>query len=161
LFSYREQLLKQRIGGAQPNISQGTLKNIQIPLPPLTEQKKIVENIEELFSRLDSGVASLKKAKEQIRLYRQSVLASAFSGKLTSDNTPTVHGGVNNEEFIINNEEVIINNEKVKNNSSLPIGWKWVKLGEVCKKITEGTHKTPQYLFLLLKFIIYNVFLQK
>jgi len=37
LFSYREKLLTQRIGGAQPNISQGTLRNIPIPLPPLAE----------------------------------------------------------------------------------------------------------------------------
>ncbi|MHB8854241.1 MAG: restriction endonuclease subunit S [Ignavibacteriaceae bacterium] len=82
LFSYRDKLLKQRIGGAQPNISQGTLKNITIPLPPFPIQQKIVEKIEQLFSELDNGVASLKKAKEQIKIYRQTVLASAFSGRL-------------------------------------------------------------------------------
>ena len=85
--SKNQYLVKQSIGGAQPNISQGILKNLEIPLPPLPEQKKIVEKIEELFSGLDSGVASLKKAKEQIRLYRQSVLASAFSGQFTTKRT--------------------------------------------------------------------------
>src|SRR5690606_30797982 len=64
-------------------ISSKTLNDFIIPLPPLHEQKKIVEKIEELFSELDTGAASLKKAKEQIRLYRQSVLAAAFSGRLT------------------------------------------------------------------------------
>lgn len=53
-----------------------------IPLPPLPEQQRIVAKIEELFSELDDGVASFKKAKEQIRNYRQSILNAAFSGKL-------------------------------------------------------------------------------
>ncbi|MCZ7611120.1 MAG: restriction endonuclease subunit S [Ignavibacterium sp.] len=131
LFSYREKLLKQRIGGAQPNISQATLRNIPIPLPPIPEQKKIVEKIEELFSGLDSGVASLKKAKELVRLYRQSVLTAAFSGKLTTNKTPTVNGG-------INNEQLIIKNEKEKNNSSLPTGWKWVKTSDIIEHIDNG-----------------------
>ncbi len=82
LFSYRDKLLNERIGGAQPNISQGTLKNIKIPFPPLYIQQNIVSKIEKLFSELDSGVASLKKAKEQIKTYRQAVLSSAFSGRL-------------------------------------------------------------------------------
>ena len=76
-------MLVETRGSAMLNIAGvKELKQISIPLPPLSEQKKIVEKIEELFSGLDSGVASLKKAKEQVRLYRQSVLAAAFSGRL-------------------------------------------------------------------------------
>uniref|UniRef100_A0A832DFE8 Type I restriction modification DNA specificity domain-containing protein n=1 Tax=Ignavibacterium album TaxID=591197 RepID=A0A832DFE8_9BACT len=69
-------------GTTRLKLNQTSMKQIPVIDPPLSEQKKIVEKIEELFSSLDSGVASLKKAKEQIRLYRQSVLASAFNGKL-------------------------------------------------------------------------------
>lgn len=47
-------------------------------LPPLNEQKRIVAKIEELFSELDKGIESLKKAKEQLKLYRQAVLKQAF-----------------------------------------------------------------------------------
>ncbi|MBK7377543.1 MAG: restriction endonuclease subunit S [Ignavibacteriales bacterium] len=118
--------------------------NLPIPLPPLPEQKKIVEKIEELFSGLDSGVASLKKAKELVRLYRQSVLASAFSGKLTSDKTPKVDGGINNKQLIIKNEKAKNNSSLLILNSSLPTGWKWVKLGEVCIKIGDVDHKMPK-----------------
>lgn len=95
-----------------------------IPLPPLPEQKKIVDKIEELFSSLDSGVASLKKAKEQIRLYRQSVLAAAFSGRLTRKDD-------------ISSRDVIFSSKaaepKPEYSNQLPDGWKWVKLGEVAK----------------------------
>src|SRR5690606_20756760 len=68
---------------AIPGLNRNDAYKLEIPLPPLPEQKKIVAKIEELFSELDNGAASLKKAKEQIKLYRQSVLAAVFSGRLT------------------------------------------------------------------------------
>nr|WP_277602428.1 restriction endonuclease subunit S [Parahaliea mediterranea] len=61
------------------------LRKSKIPLPPLNEQKRIVEKIEELFSEIDKGVESLKTAREQLNLYRQAILKHAFEGKLTAD----------------------------------------------------------------------------
>lgn len=58
------------------------LKNISVPLPPLAEQERIVAKIEELFAGIDAGVENLKAVKNQIALYRQSVLKSAFDGTL-------------------------------------------------------------------------------
>jgi type I restriction enzyme S subunit len=55
----------------------------QIPVPPSREQRRIVAKIEELFSELDKGVEALTTAREQLKVYRQSVLQHAFSGKLT------------------------------------------------------------------------------
>lgn len=49
-------------------------------LPPLVEQKAIVKKIEELFSSLESGIADLKKAQDQLIVYRQAVLKKAFEG---------------------------------------------------------------------------------
>ena len=60
------------------------LKKCDFPLPPLNEQKRIVAKIEELFSELDNGIAALKTAREQLKVYRQSVLKHAFEGKLTA-----------------------------------------------------------------------------
>ena len=56
-----------------------------IPVPPLPEQRRIVDKIEELFSNLDAGVASLKTARRQVDRYRQSVLQAAVEGRLTAD----------------------------------------------------------------------------
>ena len=50
-------------------------------LPPFIEQNAIVKKIEELFSSLDSGIADLKKAKNQLFIYRQAVLSSSFPKK--------------------------------------------------------------------------------
>jgi len=78
LFYKKPSLVKQGIGGAQPNISQGILKNLQLPISPLPEQLTIVSKIEELFSELDNGIAQLKTAQQQLKVYRQSLLKWAF-----------------------------------------------------------------------------------
>lgn len=57
---------------------------IKFPLPPLPEQRAIVKKLESLFSSLDAGVADLKKAQQQLKIYRQAVLKKAFEGDLTN-----------------------------------------------------------------------------
>jgi len=66
-------------------ISKSQISNLQIPLPPLPEQHRVVAKIEELFTRLDAGVAALTKAKALLKRYRQSVLKAAVEGKLTEE----------------------------------------------------------------------------
>jgi type I restriction enzyme S subunit len=70
-------------GTTRLKLNQSSMRKILIKLPPPSEQHRIVEKIEELFSELDNGVASLKKALEQLKTYRQAVLKWAFEGKLT------------------------------------------------------------------------------
>ncbi|MCB9036694.1 MAG: restriction endonuclease subunit S [Lewinellaceae bacterium] len=67
----------------QSSVNQKKLKNFDLLLPPLPEQHRIVNKIEELFSELDNGIANLEKARAQLKVYRQAVLKSAFEGKLT------------------------------------------------------------------------------
>ncbi|MBU2493325.1 MAG: restriction endonuclease subunit S [Bacteroidetes bacterium] len=88
------------------SISADVVKNVQLFLPPLKEQNRIVTKIEELFSSLDKGIESLKNAQQQLKIYRQAVLKYAFEGKLTNKNV----------------------------NRELPEGWKWFKLGDVADK---------------------------
>lgn len=57
---------------------------IEIPIPPISEQRRIVAKIEELFSELDKGIESLKTAQAQLKVYRQALLKHAFDGKLTA-----------------------------------------------------------------------------
>ena len=113
LFHKKQDLVKQGIGGAQPNISQTILKKLAIPLPPLETQQAIVSKLEELFSALDKGIEDLKTAQQQLKTYRQSVLKWAFEGKLT--------------------------NENVKE-GELPKGWEIVDLKQVCE-VKRGKSK--------------------
>ena len=67
LLFQRPNLIKQGVGGAQPNISQTILKKLEISYPDsITEQQRIVARIEELFSELDKAVGTLKTTKEQL-----------------------------------------------------------------------------------------------
>lgn len=75
---------KSARGTAQKGVYLKTLGSTEIWIPPLAEQRRIVAKIEELFSELDQGVASLKTAREQLNVYRQSLLKNAFEGKLTA-----------------------------------------------------------------------------
>ena len=74
---------KHKQGVTQVNLNTGIVADITIPLPPLAEQKRIVAKIEELFSELEAGEESLRVARRQLGVYRQSLLKQAFEGKLT------------------------------------------------------------------------------
>lgn len=117
LYHKRSHLIDQGTGGAQPNISQTILKNLEIVIPPLPEQHRIVAKIEELFSSLDKGIESLKTAQLQLKVYRQSVLKWAFEGRLTNDNVK---------------------------DGELPEGWMLSTFGDVCLKIGDVDHKMPK-----------------
>lgn len=83
-FRYFEaQLASKGTGTTFKAITQDVVKNLEIPIPPLPEQERIVARIEELFSQLDAGVETLKKTKAQLAVYRQAVLKEAFEGRLT------------------------------------------------------------------------------
>ena len=83
LLFRRPKLIQSGMGGAQPNISQDIVRKQPFPIIPLPEQRAIVAKIEQLFSDLDNGIANLKKAQEQLKIYRQAVLKKAFEGELT------------------------------------------------------------------------------
>jgi type I restriction enzyme, S subunit len=69
---------------AIPGLSRDDAYALQVAIPPIHEQRRIVGKIEELFSELDKGIESLTRAREQLKAYRQSVLKHAFDGRLTT-----------------------------------------------------------------------------
>ena len=74
----KSELISMGKGGTQKNISQTVLNSLSVPVPPIEEQERIVTRIEELFSELDNGVATLRKTKQQLAVYREAVLSEAF-----------------------------------------------------------------------------------
>ena len=127
------------------------VSKVPIPLPNNKEQEKIVTKLEELFTKLDVSVAELKKAKAQIKRYRQSVLKSAFEGKLTEkwrSERQEVRGETAEELLAkIKNErkKALCNKYKAGTEQSrselplvettnlqpLPEGWVWTCLGDI------------------------------
>lgn len=66
-----------------PILNKSKFKELSFAVPPLPEQRAIVSKIEQLFSELDKGIANLKLAQEQLKVYRKAVLKKAFEGELT------------------------------------------------------------------------------
>jgi type I restriction enzyme S subunit len=86
-FRYFEvQLQRQGTGTTFKAITQDIVKNLEVPIPSMIEQKRIVARIEELFSELDKAVETLKTTKEQLAVYRQAVISDAYP-EMTDDNT--------------------------------------------------------------------------
>jgi type I restriction enzyme, S subunit len=73
------------VGGSLMRVRPATLVKYPFPLAPTKEQERIVSKVEELFSFLDAGIASLHAVQAQLKRYRQAVLKHAFDGKLTEE----------------------------------------------------------------------------
>jgi|LDZT01.1.fsa_nt_gi type I restriction enzyme S subunit len=133
IISQRDNLLNQRIGGAQPNISQGIIRSQRFPLTSIENQISIVEKIEELFSQLDAGVAGLKRAQAELKRYRASVLKAAFEGRLVPQNpndTPA--------QILLSSigKEPLVKEDL----TTLPTNWVWTTLGSITHPERNRVH---------------------
>ena len=59
LLSHKEEFVRQGGGGAQPNISKEKIVETLIPIPPLSEQQRIIKAIEAIFNKIDNITAEL------------------------------------------------------------------------------------------------------
>ena len=154
LLHKKQKLVNQGIGGAQPNISQTILKNLDVPVPSLNTQNAIVSKIEELFSELDKGIENLKTAQQQLKVYRQSVLKWAFEGKLTNGLNPDSLGLPDDHDLAMvaepqeiyesaknqENQRGNINHiEDSLNHVDVIDRWQWKRLGDMFNFIGGGT----------------------
>jgi type I restriction enzyme S subunit len=124
----RRDLVDMAKGGAQPNISQDIIRSLEIPLPPLPEQRRIVAEIEQQFTRLDSGIAALRRVQANLKRYRAAVLKAACEGRLV----PT-----ENERFE--------SSDSYGPPSQLPKGWRWTAPAEICDQVVDCHNKTAPY----------------
>jgi type I restriction enzyme S subunit len=83
LRSQRDVFLASGKGATQQNISQTLLKSWEIPVPPLDEQKQIVEALDDHLAKLDKALAELHEAEHNIELliesYRHDVVSGVYS----------------------------------------------------------------------------------
>ena len=147
-FKSITQLANQVATGTTFKELSGTaFKKLPFPLPPFPIQQAIVVKIEELFSELDQSIASLKTAQQQLKIYRQAVLKWAFEGKLHQGHVPgiTIRTGHVQEEILLAAEPEEKYGEVKGESQDLPEGWKWVKIGDICKCIVPNRDKPKSF----------------
>jgi type I restriction enzyme S subunit len=75
-------LREGQTGTQIPHVSKKSLRAYPVPLPPLTEQKQIVDEVERLLSVADDAAATAEREETRAKRLRQSILKRAFSGQL-------------------------------------------------------------------------------
>lgn len=80
-----DRIMENFTGSAQGGINQKFASNTLIPLPPLSEQKRIVEKLDRLFAQLEILKSSMAKVPLLLKDFRQQVLTQAVTGKLTEE----------------------------------------------------------------------------
>jgi type I restriction enzyme S subunit len=80
--AFRQGIASLQSGSTRKRISRRNLARVELPLPPLPEQQRIVAEIEKQMTRLDAGVAALKRAQARLRRYKAAVLKAACEGRL-------------------------------------------------------------------------------
>ncbi|MEZ5643817.1 MAG: restriction endonuclease subunit S [Burkholderiaceae bacterium] len=80
--SYWKQIGEKSMGVNINNLRRGDIESVQLPLPDLDEQRRIVADIDKQFSRLDEAVASLQRVKANLKRYKAAVLKAAVEGRL-------------------------------------------------------------------------------
>ncbi len=160
----KEDLYKYAQATTVPSIRQSTLEELEFPLPPLNEQKRIVEKLDFLFEKTKRAKEIIEEIKIDIENRKISILDRAFKGTLTSkwrdgNKTSDVKELLKsiNEEKIKKWEEDCIQAEKDGNKKpkkpiikevkdmivpvdeqpyKLPDSWVWVRLGDISELIS-------------------------
>jgi type I restriction enzyme, S subunit len=122
---FSEANLNQKAAGSgQPFVNQRMLNEVQIPLPALPEQKRIVAKVDELVSQVEAGTSALAKVQAGLRRYNSSMLETAIKGKLVKQDSADIPA----EKLLKDMEE-----STLFDNSNLPNGWCWTNLSQLKK----------------------------
>ena len=162
----QQQIISATTKVGQPKLAINRIQTILIPLPPLAEQQRIVEKIEELLplvERYEKAWTRLEELNKKFPLDMQkAILGQAIQGKLAEQRAEE---GTGQELFeaIQDEKKKLIEEGKLKKQKALPEitedeipfeipdSWKWVRLGEIStysqtkKKINVAEIETPMW----------------
>ncbi len=144
---------------AVPSLSRDDAYSVSVAIAPTKEQRRIVEKIEELFTKLDAGVRSLEQAWAQLKSYRRSVLKAAVEGELSREwreaHRDEIEPASELLERILQERREKFAGKKYKEptspdaleHSTLPEGWEWASLEQLSWDSGYGTSSKCGYDF--------------
>ena len=79
--SCKDYWLRKAVGGGQPNISQDTIKQTWIPIPPLAEQQAIADYLDEKCADIDSLIQTKLSKIDSLKEYKKSIIYEYVTSK--------------------------------------------------------------------------------
>ena len=156
----QKQLGDLQRGATKVGLGLDDIRSINLPFAPLVEQRRIVAKIDELLEKVNVSRERLAKVPKILRAFRQAVLASACSGRLTEDwrteeaNTkdiaPIISSIQKRRESEANSPKEkerirqIYTQSEEGDSGELPEGWGFVRLNKLCSSFEYGTSAKSQ-----------------
>jgi type I restriction enzyme, S subunit len=154
LWASRGILVQNATGTTFKEITKSKLRPLTFPIAPLPEQIRIVAKIDELFTRLDAGVATLKRVQTALKRYKAAVLKAACEGRLVPQD-PNDEPASKLLERMLAERRTKATDSKMRENEAtastgineprqLPNGWVWAKIGQV-GFVQLGRQRAPKH----------------
>ena len=152
---FRSEIASLQAGSTRKRISRGNLATILLPVPPLAEQQQIVAEIEKQFTRLEAGVAALRRVQANLKRYRATVLKAACEGRLVpseaklakAENRKFETGEALLARILTERRKSWHGRGKYKEPAapdiaglpSLPAGWAWATVEQLSSRVQYGS----------------------
>ena len=173
VYFYNNLDLKEYVtGSAQPKLNAVNLSKIKFILPPLEEQKRIVEKLDSLFEKIQKIKEIIEEVKEKTTSRREAILSKAFSGELTekwrgenhTENARELLVKINDEKLKLWEDECKKAEDEGRKKPAkpklktidemlvgaeeepyrLPNNWIWTRLGDITNVVSGGTPSTSK-----------------
>lgn len=164
----QKQIIDSTTTTTQSKLALFRIGRFKIPLPPLSEQQRIVDLIESLFEKLDRAKELVQNALDSFENRKSAILHKAFTGELTVKwrevnlFTPvkSIIKDIEEERYNLQKKRSIAKSFSYKESAQievqgrtkgidelfeLPKTWDWVSLGQVTWNISDGPHFSPNY----------------
>ena len=153
-------VMNVQVGATRQALTKAMVLSWQVPLPRLDEQQRIVAEIEKQFTRLEAGVASLKRMQPALKRYRASVLKAACEGRLVPIEADLARREAHSYEPATTLLARILQDRRANwsgrgkykepatprtvHLSPIPEGWTWASVEQLSTKVVDGVHEETE-----------------
>ena len=149
LLTCRKSFENSGTGSTFSAITVDVVKKHLVPLPPLAEQKRIVSLLDSVFDQFECIDTLQTKYSNDLTVLKSKIIDAGIQGKLTEQlpsdgDAETLYAQIQEEkaklikEGKIKKEKPLPEIEDDEIPFEIPKNWKWIRLGDICSKISSG-----------------------